>query len=95
MSVIRMRALAVRYLTESIKLNRVRLFHDLPSEAGADAARLAAILAHMKPPYDLPEPVSEQTPGYFDMEAAVLPKESPVHYSIQLPPEYNPYRAIR
>ena len=84
--------MAVRYLNEPIKLNRVRLFRDLPSEEGADAARLAAILAHMKPPYDLPEPVSEQTPGYYDMETPVLPKESPVHYLIQLPPEYNPYR---
>ena len=33
---------------------------------------LAALLAHMKPPYDLPEPVSEETPGYYELEVPVL-----------------------
>ena len=46
----------------------------------------------MKPPGELPEPVSEKTPGYFDIEVPVLPKESPRRYFLQLPPEYNPYR---
>ena len=88
-----MRDLVRRYLNEPIKLNRVRIVHELPSEEGADAGHgWRSLLAHMKPPYDLPEPVSEKTPGYYDLEVPVLPKESPVHYFMQLPPEYNPYR---
>ena len=46
----------------------------------------------MKPPYELPAPLSEEMPGYFDIEVPVLPKEAPVHYFIQLPRDYNPYR---
>ena len=33
-----------------------------------------------------------QTPGYYDLEVSILPEEAPVHYLLQLPPDYNPYR---
>ena len=92
LSIARMRELAQQYLNEPIKLNRARLLHELPSEEAATPVMLASLLAHMKPPYDLPDPISERTPGYYDIEVPLLPKEAPVHYFLQLPPEYNPYR---
>ncbi len=92
LSVARLRDLVQRYLNEPIKLNRARLFHGLPSEEAATPATLAALLAHMKPPYDLPAAISEGMPGYYEVEVSILPKEAPVHYFIQLPPDYNPYR---
>ena len=81
-----------QYLNEPAKLNRVRIAHELPSEEAATPTMLAQMIAHMKPPYDLPPPVSKKMPGYYDLEVSILPKEAPVHYLVQLPPDYNPYR---
>ena len=51
------------------------------------------ILSHSKPFYDLPEPVAEDKPGYFKLEAPGLTgKEAKITYWVQLPPEYDPYK---
>jgi pimeloyl-ACP methyl ester carboxylesterase len=92
LSLARLRDLLRRYLKEPAKLNRARLFHDLPSEEGATPTMLAEMIAHMKPAYELPPPVSEDMPGYYDLEVSIFPGEAPVHYLIQLPPDYDPYR---
>ncbi len=92
LSAIRMRELTRRYLNEPIKLNRIHLLHELPSEEAAEPAMLAALLAHMKPSYNLPATVSEETPGYYEMEVPIFTGESPARYFVQLPRDYNPYR---
>ena len=92
LSIARLRDMVRQYLNEPAKLNRVRIAHELPSEEAATPTMLAQMIAHMKPPYDLPAPVSKKMPGYYDLEVSILPREAPVHYLIQLPPDYNPYR---
>jgi predicted esterase len=92
MSLWRVRNLAEKYFREPLKLHRNGLLQVLPSEDAATAALLAALVSHMKPPLVPPEPVDVETPGYYRLEAVGLPKETPVVYYLQLPPEYNPYR---
>lgn len=84
--------LALKYLRETVKLHRNHLLDALPSEEGATPELLANLLAHMKAPLELPEPVSEKKPGYYCLEVVGLAKEAPVTYYVQLPPEYNPHR---
>ena len=49
----------------------------------------------MKPPYDLPAPISEEMPGYFEIEVSILPKEAPVHYFSNFRPTTTPIAATR
>ncbi|MGD0899301.1 MAG: tetratricopeptide repeat protein [Thermoguttaceae bacterium] len=92
LSAYRVREFARQYLAEGIKLRRAKVLQSLASEQSASAANLANLLAHMKPPFDLPEPDDEKKPGDFQLEVAGMPREGPVSYRIQLPPEYNPCR---
>ncbi|MBN2477439.1 MAG: peptidase [Pirellulales bacterium] len=92
LSVYRVRDLARRYLREPIKLNRAQIFGQMVSEEGASPQRVAGLLAHMKPAVEPPEPVSPERPAFFRLEVPGLPKEPPVEYLVQLPPEYDPYR---
>ena len=53
---------------------------------------LAALAAHMTPPYTLPELIDEKIPGYSKLEVGVIPGQPNATYYVQLPPEYNPLR---
>jgi pimeloyl-ACP methyl ester carboxylesterase len=90
LSAFEVRQLVCQYLREDIALNRAKILGDFPSQEAATPERVAKILAHMKPPID--SPVQEDKPGYFELEVKGLPKEPPVRYFVQLPPEYDPYR---
>jgi predicted esterase/tetratricopeptide (TPR) repeat protein len=92
LSACRVRQVARQYLTEGMKVGRGKLLELLPSEESASAAILANLLAEMKPPFELPEEVDPQKPGYYRLEVATVSREAPVAYYVQLPPEYNPYR---
>jgi len=65
------------------------------SEEGATPTMAASLLAHMKPPGELPEPVSEKTPGYFEIEVAVAAKEAPAATSCNSRRNTTPIAAIR
>jgi pimeloyl-ACP methyl ester carboxylesterase len=82
-----------RYLSEPIKLNREQIFGEFAAEEAAAPSYVVKILANMKPPQDPPPPASADKPGYFRLETPGLPDGPPVVYWVQLPPEYDPYRA--
>lgn len=87
----RVRRLIREYLKEPDAAARLQTFDYLKQESRADAAMVAKLLAHMKPPLDPPPPVAEK-PGYYQIEAEGEGKDSRVTYYLQLPPEYDPYR---
>ena len=69
-----------------------RQLQSLLAEAAAKPEMLAALAAHMTPPYPLPESIDENIPGYSKLEVGVLPGQPDATYYVQLPPEYNPQR---
>jgi len=91
-SAYRVRSVIRNYLNETTAPNRQRSYGYIKQESGDDLAMVAQLLAHMKPPRDPPEPVAEK-PGYYQIEAPGLAKGPSVTYYVQLPPEYDPYRA--
>jgi pimeloyl-ACP methyl ester carboxylesterase len=80
------------YLNEPLKLKREQILDGLKSQEGSSPALIADLLSHMKPPIDPPAQVSPERPGYFKLEAPGVPKEPPITYWVQLPPEYDPYK---
>jgi pimeloyl-ACP methyl ester carboxylesterase len=92
LSAYKLSELVRRYLSEPVKLHRMRVFLTLSAEKDATPAVLTEILDHMKPPMELPELVDEKIPDYYRVEVTTMPKEPPLPYYVQLPPEYNPYR---
>lgn len=92
LSLYRVRGLVRQYLNEPNKLDRDRILGSMGSEEGAVPGLVAAMLGHMKPAVDPPPPVSPKQPGFYKLEIPGLAERTPVHYLVQLPPEYNPYR---
>ena len=88
----RLRDLVQKYLTETEKVKRDRLLQSILAEAAAKPEVLAALAAHMTPPYPLPESIDENIPGYSKLEIGVIPGQPDATYYVQLPPEYNPQR---
>lgn len=58
---------------------------------GTSPGNVARLLARMVPPLPLRSPAQE-VPGLFRVTVASKQGLEPVHYWIQLPPEYDPYR---
>ncbi len=87
----RVRRLICQYLSKRQGPERRQALEYIEKERGGDAAMVAQLLAHMKPPIAPPEPVADK-PGYYEIEVPGLAKDSPVTYYLQLPPEYDPYR---
>ncbi len=92
LSVARVRELVRQYLNEPIKLNRAGILDELRSEEGARPELVAALIANMKPPLPLGDPVSPEHPGFYSLATDGLPNDPPIQYLVQLPPEYDPYR---
>ena len=92
LSLYRVRDLVRRFLNEPVLVHRQRILAELGSEEGASPGMVAAILRHMKPPGELPEPRSPEEPGFYELEVPGLPGEPPFRYLVQTPPEYDPYR---
>jgi predicted esterase len=80
------------YMNGETKTARSEAFDGFRSEEGSSPANVIEILSHSKPFYDLPEPVSEDKPGYFKLEVPGMSKDTKTVYWIQLPPEYDPYK---
>lgn len=92
LSLFRVRAMVRRYLNESLPLERDQILKYLKSEEAGGPRLVAALLAHMEPADPLPPPIAADRPGFYQLEVPVMPKEPPVTYLVQLPPEYNPLR---
>ena len=91
-SVWRVRDLVRQYLNEPIKMKRSQILGYLRAEEGATPKLVAALLAHIKPPGAVPEPISKSEPGYYRLAVRGLANQPNVEYLVQLPPEYDPYR---
>jgi len=92
LSMYNIRRQILEYLNEPVKVKRRQILDGLSSVEGVSPALVAELLSHMKPPCDPPEPFSPLMPGYFKLEVTGLPKEPPITYWVQLPPEYDPYK---
>ena len=86
-----LRNLVARYMREPQKLERDRLLDRMGSLEGAVPQTVARLVAHMKPPLDLPEADPER-PGFYELAAPGADDEPEFHYLVQLPPGYEPYR---
>jgi pimeloyl-ACP methyl ester carboxylesterase len=82
-----------RYVSEPIKLTRAQIFSEFAAEEAAAPSYAVKILSNMKPPQEAPPPVSRDMPGFFRLETPGLPDQPSMAYWVQLPPEYDPYRA--
>lgn len=90
-SLFAMRNLARRYLSEPNKIDRVHLLDEIRALEGATPQTVARLVEHMKPAYELPEGSADR-PGFYTMTVPGVPEQPEIAYSIQLPPEYDPYR---
>jgi predicted esterase len=88
----KLRGLVQNYLTEPVKVRRDRQLHSILSELAAKPEVLAAMAAHMAPPYSLPDLIDEDIPGYSKVQTEAIPGQPDATYYVQLPPEYNPHR---
>ena len=88
----RLRGMLRKYLAETSKVKRDWQLNPLLAEAAAKPEVLAALAAHMTPPFPLPDSIDEKIPGYSKLEVSVLPGQPDATYYVQLPPEYNPQR---
>lgn len=90
-SLLSLRNYASEYLVADTKVRRDELLEGLRALEGADPRTVALVLANMKPPYPLPEPVDGKA-GLYQITFAGPKEEPEFSYLIQLPPEYDPYR---
>ncbi|REJ65215.1 MAG: peptidase [Planctomycetota bacterium] len=79
------------YLLQDVKPERREILKKIRSEEAGSPRLVAALLAHMTPPYALPEPHAE-IEGLFELTVPGRGKEADVTYYVQVPPEYDPYR---
>ena len=79
------------YLNETSTPARERTFDYIRLEQAGKPEIAAKLLAHMKPPGEVPDSSADK-PGYYRLEAPGLTSDQPVTYFVQLPPEYDPYR---
>lgn len=92
-SIVRVSGLVREYLGEAPAPRRQEILELLGKEEGGQPETVGKLIAAMKPPLPLPPPSDEAsglrritlpaTPGTGDQE---------VSYTLQLPPEYDPYR---
>lgn len=85
------RGLIRDYLCTADKLGRAGILELLAAEEAGIPPTVSKILAHMKPPAELPEADPAQ-PGFYRVELPGASAGSPRSYAVQLPPEYDPAR---
>lgn len=91
-SLLEVRNLVREYLRAMGKENRhirEELLARIKDREGGTPEYVEKILANMKPPLDLPP--GAEIPGLYHVDVPGTHPDFPVQYSIQLPPEYDPY----
>jgi predicted esterase len=88
----RLRGMVQNYLRQPLKVKRDQQLQSILSETAAKPELLAALAAHMTPPYPMPPPIDEDIPGFAKLEIGAIPGQADATYYVQLPPEYNPLR---
>ncbi len=90
-SLVTVREAVRKYLNESIAFKRTRLLNSVRSMEGATVDRIAKLIAHMAPPWKVPEDAALGYDSYM-LVAPGQTENGDFSYLIQLPPEYDPYR---
>ncbi len=90
-SLYEVRDLVGQYLRAEQMADHQRLLDTLRSREGATPARVAQLLAQMAPPLET-GPEAEPGSGVYVRTVPGLVGQEDVTYSVQLPPEYDPYR---
>ncbi len=81
----------LRLMGEENRHARQELLTRMGQLEGSTPEYVAQLLKGMKPPHDLPEDAT-QVPGYFEVTVPHKENSLTAKYSVQLPPEYDPYR---
>ena len=90
-SLVQVRDMVRKYLREKLVHERHSLLDNMRSADGASVRNLARLIAHMKPPWEIPEG-SSQGYGAYQLTAKGQSENGDFQYVVQLPPEYDPYR---
>ena len=91
-SVVRVSALVKEYLSEATAARRAEILEALAKEEGGQPETVGKIIAAMKPPLPLPTPDEASGLRRISVPIGEGSDAKFVTYSLQLPPEYNPYR---
>ena len=90
-SLVKVRQGVIDYLREPEAHKRVALLQSIESLEGAGVPDVAKLIAHMKPPWEIPAGADQK----FDVYHLIAPgktEHGDFQYQVQLPPEYDPYR---
>ena len=79
------------YLQEPLAHERLALLQSIESAEGAGVPDVAKLIAHMKPPWPIPEGANQKH-GVFKLTAPGQTEHGNFRYTVQLPPEYDAYR---
>lgn len=90
-SLVQVREAVLQYLNEPLAHERQTLLQSIESLEGAGVADVAKLIAHMKPPWQIPDE-AVQKHGVFELTAPGRTENGDFRYLVQLPPEYDPYR---
>jgi dienelactone hydrolase len=90
-SMVQARAAVREYLREPLAHKRSILLDSMSSIEGASVENVAKMIARMAPPWAL-DSQGLQGAGYYKLIASGQSGMEDVHYQVQLPPEYDPYR---
>ena len=90
-SLVEVRAAVLAYLREPAAHKRIELLQSIESAEGAGVPDVAKLLAHMKPPWEIPAGADRKF-GVYELTAPGKTENGDFNYTVQLPPEYDAYR---
>ena len=90
-SLVEVRETVQKYLSEPLAHERLTLLQSIESAEGAGVPDVAKLIAHMKPPWPIPEEASQKH-GVYELTAPGQTEHGNFRYVVQLPPEYDAYR---
>jgi len=90
-SLLAVREAVLKYLREPMVHQRIVLLDSVRSLDGASVKNVAELIAHIVPPWEIPEE-ADQEHGAYELFAPGRTEHGDFRYLVQLPPEYDPYR---
>lgn len=90
-SLITVREAVLDYLRQPMAHQRAILLESVRTMEGATVENVADMLAHLMPPWQIPEEADRQF-GAYELFAPGRTEHGDFRYLVQLPPEYDPHR---
>ena len=90
-SLVQVREAVLQYLSEPLAHERRAVLQSIESVEGAGVPAVAQLIAHLKPPWEIPDEAVEDH-DVFVLTAPGRTEHGDFRYLVQLPPEYDPYR---